>query len=119
MPSRASSWIPPVGTGAASVVLGIIGLMLSWMPVLGITVAGLSLVLGLIAVLTALRPGGALLRWALLGTVLSGFALGVNFAMHYSIVGYIGERHMPTMWQESPDRPWVPPPAPATPIPGG
>ncbi|HJT77493.1 MAG TPA: hypothetical protein VJ739_09870, partial [Gemmataceae bacterium] len=75
-PPLASSRVPPVGAGMAALVLGVIGLILSPLPVLGVPVSGLALALGIAGTLADWRGGGARLRSALVGVGLSALALG-------------------------------------------
>jgi hypothetical protein len=105
---------PPVGLGMSSLVIGTIGLMLFFLPVLGIPITAFGLLFGLLGVLTALfgrAGGGARLRWTLAGIAVSCLGLAVNIAIAYAPAGYLPGRDVPQMWQLPPDRPYVPPPA--------
>jgi hypothetical protein len=100
----------------SSLVIGTIGLMLFFLPVLGIPISAFGLLFGLLGLLAALfgsRVGGAArLRWTLAGIAVSCLGLAVNIAIAYAPAGYLPSRDVPQLWQTAPDRPSVPPPAP-------
>ncbi len=54
---------------------------------------------------------GPTFRSCLAGVGAALLAVAVSFAVAYAPVGYEGEPTVPNMWQQSPDRPTVPPPA--------
>jgi hypothetical protein len=94
-----------------SLVLGVIGPMLFFLPVLGLPLSALGLLIGLFAVALAFRAGGVRLRWSLLGCAMSALALSINIAIVYAPGGYLPGPDVPPRWQPVPDRPYVPPPA--------
>jgi hypothetical protein len=94
-----------------SLVLGIIGLMLFFLPVLGIPISAIGLALGLIGLLRAFAHIGSSLRWSISGTGLCALALLVNFAINYAPWGYIPSRQVPPSWNPPHGRSYVPPPA--------
>jgi hypothetical protein len=106
---------PPIALGMSSVVIGTIGLMLFFLPVLGIPLSAFGLLFGLLGLLARLFSAGAgrgvLLRWTLAGIAVSCLALAVNVAITYAPAGYLPGRDVPQSWQTPPDRPYVPPPA--------
>ena len=106
---------PPIGLGMSSLVMGTIGLMLFFLPVLGIPISAFGLLFGLLGLLAALfggRIGGAArLRWTLAGIVVSCMGLAVNVALAYAPAGYLPGRDVPQLWQLPPDKPFVSPPA--------
>ncbi len=102
---------PLLGFGMASLVTGLIGLLLFFLPVLGIPVSVLGLALGVIAVFGALFGGGPSLRWGLGGSAVCCLALGVNLALDQAPRGYGDVYPVPPPWQLPRDRPYVPPPA--------
>jgi hypothetical protein len=102
---------PRMAFGIASVVLGTTGLMLFFLPVLGIPLSSLALLIAILGTCVALVGGDVRLRWSVLGLGLSLLALGINFAIAYAPAGYIASRGVPHMWQGVNDRPSVPPPA--------
>jgi hypothetical protein len=102
---------PPVGLGMLSVVLGTVGLILIFMPVLGEPLSALGLFFGLLGTVLALLGRHINLRWSVAGLLLCSIALGSNVAVDFAPEGYVRDRQPPRMWRQPPDRPWVPPPA--------
>jgi hypothetical protein len=102
---------PPIDLGPLSAVLGTIGLLLFFLPILGIPISACGLLFGLVGSGVALVPGGARLRSALLGCAVAALALGVNVAITYAPSGYEPAPGVTPPWQPVPDRPYVPPPA--------
>ena len=101
---------PLIGLGMTSLVLGTVALMLSIFPVLGVPLSGVGLLCGIVAAFSALRHGGVELRWTLAGIGMSMASLTVNIAIVYANPGYVPGREAPYPGQETPDRPYVPPP---------
>jgi hypothetical protein len=104
---------PLLGLGMSSVVLGLIGLLLGWMPVLGIPISACGLFFGLVGLVAAFFPSGAILRWSLAGVAVCSVALAVTVALAYAPAGYQNDPAVPPPWQRVPDRPSNPPPAPS------
>jgi ABC-type Fe3+-siderophore transport system permease subunit len=106
---------PPIGLGMTSLVVGTIGLMLFFLPVLGIPISAFGLFFGVLGLLVAFfgtrAGGGARLRWTLAGIAVSCLGLAVNVAIAYAPAGYLPGREVPKSWQSPPDRPFVSPPA--------
>jgi hypothetical protein len=69
------------GLGVASLVLGIIGLLLFFFPILGIPVSAIGLVLGIVAILVPQFRRGPDLRYCFYGILMAGAALSVNIAI--------------------------------------
>jgi hypothetical protein len=103
--------LPPFGLGMTALVLGTIGLMLFFLPVLGIPISGLGLVMGLIALVLAPFVKTIPVSWAAAGVAACALALVVNFAVYIAPLGYIKNRPPPDPWHAPPDRPYIPPPA--------
>jgi hypothetical protein len=103
---------PLLALGMLSLVLGTIGLLLFFLPVLGVPVSAFALLVGVLATVLAPFGVGGTLRWALAGLVMSAAALAVNLAIAYAPGGYLPDPHVLPPWQRVPDRPYVPPPAP-------
>jgi hypothetical protein len=105
---------PPIALGMSTLVIGTIGLMLFFLPILGIPLSAFGLFFGILALLAALfrtRAGiGVLLRWTLAGIAVSSLSLAVNVAITYAPSGYLPCRKVPQLWQTTPDTPYVPPP---------
>jgi hypothetical protein len=101
---------PLLGFGMSSLVVGLIGLMLFFLPVLGIPVSALGLCLGVIGFVGGLFRGGPSLRWGLGGIGVCGMALVVNLVMYHAPSGYGDSYPVPPLWQAPRDRPYVSPP---------
>ena len=94
----------------ASFVLGAVGLLLFFMPVLGIPLGAIGLLFGVLGLLTAVFGGPSSLRWSMMGTLLCVLALGVNVATGYAPRVMVPPSNEPTT-QQPPLIPFVPPPA--------
>jgi hypothetical protein len=103
---------PLIGLAMTSLVLGTIGVLLAFLPILGIPLSGIGILFGSIGLIGGLFRRGLVLRWSLAGLALSSMALAMNIALLYAPEGYIPSRPVPPPWQPVPDRPYVPPPAP-------
>ncbi len=79
-----STRTPPASLGMLSLVLGTIGLLLFFLPILGAPISAFGLLFGLIGLGFAVAPGGVRLRWSLLGCALSAGALALNAAVAYA-----------------------------------
>ncbi|HEX5270087.1 MAG TPA: hypothetical protein VFW33_06365 [Gemmataceae bacterium] len=102
---------PPLAPGMLALVLGTVGLMLFFLPILGVPLSAFALLVGLIATgLAAFRAGGSL-RYALLGSAMAALALGVNLAVLYAPGSELPHPGVPPPWQPVPDRPYAPPPS--------
>jgi hypothetical protein len=75
---------PFLGLGMTSTVLGTIGLILFFLPILGIPISAFGLLAGLLGVPVTILGGGTSLRWSLAGLLLSSAALVVNLAIVYT-----------------------------------
>jgi hypothetical protein len=102
---------PLPALGMASLVLGVIALLLSFLPVLGLPISACGLLCGLLGFAAALVSPGTSLRWSVGGLAVGVLALSVNLALAYAPTGYLPDPHVPKTWQPVPDRPSVPPPA--------
>jgi hypothetical protein len=102
---------PPLGLGLTSVVLGVVGLLLFFLPILSIPLGGVGLVFGLGGLVLALFGGWTSLRWPVAGIALSGLALAAGLAIAQAPAGYLPSRAIPLNTEPVPDRPYVPPPA--------
>jgi hypothetical protein len=104
---------PLVGLGMASLVLGVIALLLFFLPILGIPISLCSLVFGIAGLVGGLIVGGASLRWSVGGLFFAVLALGINLALAYAPETYQVGGLPREPWRPAPDRPYVPPPAPS------
>jgi hypothetical protein len=102
---------PAYGLGIASLVLGAVGLLLFFLPVLGIPLASCGLLFGLIALLTAIFGGRSDLRWSVLAVALCLMALAADMSIALAPAGHIPHQAEPRTRQTSPGRTYVPPPA--------
>jgi hypothetical protein len=94
-----------------SLVLGVVALLLAFLPVLGVPIGAIGLVLGILGCLVTLLVRGTSLRWSLAGAAVSSLAVGMNLAIYYAPSGYLPQPRVPPTWQPVPDRPRVSPPA--------
>ena len=102
---------PPVGMGLTSVILGSVGALLFFLPVLGIPLGAVGLAFGIVGLLMAILGGWTSLRWSVAGIVVSGLALGIGIAIALAPAGFLPNPKGPPAEQSMPDRPYVPPPA--------
>jgi hypothetical protein len=100
-----------LGLGLTSTVLGTVGLLLFFMPVLGVPLAIVGLLFGLAGFLLAMMRGWTGLRWAVAGIVICGLALAIGAAVALAPSGYVPTPAVPLDTQPVPDRVYVPPPA--------
>jgi len=101
---------PPLAFGVASFVLGMVGFMLFFLPILGAPISVLGLTGGIVGCFLAGATARGSLRWSVAGVVLSCLALGINVAIAYAPRGYPQPPPGPAN-RSVPDRPYVPPPA--------
>ena len=102
---------PPLGIGLASVILGSVGTLLFFLPVLGIPLGAAGLAFGIAGLLLAMLGGWTSLRWSVAGMVVSGLALGIGIAIALAPAGVLPNPKGPPVEQSTPDQPYVPPPA--------
>jgi hypothetical protein len=102
---------PPLGLGLTALILGAVGLILSFLPILSIPLDVAGLIFGLTSLLLALLGGWTSLRWSIVGVAVAGLALAVGIAIARAPAGYMPNRAVPLDTQPVPDRPYVPPPA--------
>jgi len=101
-----------VGMGLMSVVLGSVGLLLFFLPVLCIPLAAAGLAFGVVGFLMAIFGGWSSLRWSVAGIVVCGISLGIGIVIAITPLYYSQNPEAPAVRQMVPDyRPYVPPPA--------
>jgi hypothetical protein len=101
----------PLGVGLTSLVFGAVGVLLFFMPILGIPLAGIGVVFGLAGVALVLPRGWSSLRWPIAGLVVSGAALAVGLAIAEAPAGSSWSRTIPLDSQPVRETPYVSPPA--------
>ncbi|HEX3654198.1 MAG TPA: hypothetical protein VHV55_00250 [Pirellulales bacterium] len=102
---------PPLALGLMAVILGSVGSLLFFLPILGAPLSAIGLVIGLAGFAKGIGRDVEGVRWSLGGIVVCVMGLTINVAVDYAPEGYIEDRSVPPMWQTAPDRPYVPPPA--------
>jgi len=102
---------PPLALGLMSIILGSVGSLLFFLPILGAPLAAIGLLIGLAGFAKGIRADIEGVRWSLGGIVVCAMALTINVAVDYAPEGYIENRQVPPMWQTAPDRPYVSPPS--------
>jgi hypothetical protein len=96
--------------GMISIVLGTIGLLLFFLPILGLPLGAAGLLLGLVGVVAACLGSRSEMRWPLVGIVVCSAAISIALAIAFAPLGYEPSRAVPRLWQTPPDSPYVPPP---------
>jgi len=108
---RLHSSEPPVGIGLSSVILGSVGILLFFLPILGIPLGAVGLAFGVVGLLLALFGRRSDLRWSVVGIVVSGLALGAGIAIAQAPAGLLSNPKARAVWQSVAGQPYVPPPA--------
>lgn len=112
-----SSRLPPsegprIGLGMTALVLGLIGILFTFLPVLAFPISVCGLVLGAIGLVAGFFSGGPALRWSIEGVVVCIVALSTNLIINFLPEGYALPNPSPARaWRQPADRPYVPPPA--------
>lgn len=103
--------LPPVGLGVTSLTLGATGLLLFFLPILGIPIALAGLAVGAVGLALAIRGRRPDLHRSIAGVVVCLVVLGANLAIAFAPAGYVPSRPARPRWPSVPDRPYVAPPA--------
>ena len=69
---------PPAGMGLTSVILGSVGALLFFLPILGIPLGAAGLAFGIAGLLMAILGRWTSLRWSVAGIAVSAIALGIG-----------------------------------------
>jgi hypothetical protein len=93
-----------------ALILGVISMLLFFLPVLGIPIGICGLFFGTLAVPIALFYDLSL-RWSVAGIATCSLALAINLAVTYAPSGYVPPPSPPKVWQTAPGRQYIPPPA--------
>lgn len=120
--------VPPISLGMTSVVLGSIGCLLFFLPILGIPIGVAGFLFAVAGMLLGRwRPGARRLAWvktvdmltredwrlrrSILGWLVSTVAIVNGFILGYAPLGYVPTSAVQPLWQAPPGRVFVPPPA--------
>ena len=102
----------PVGLGLLSAVLGSVGLVLFFLPVLSIPLGAAGLACGIVGFLVAVFSCWSSPRWSVAGIVVSATAFGIGIMIWLAPIHYSQEPPPANVRPMVPDyRPYVPPPA--------
>jgi hypothetical protein len=102
---------PPLGAAVASVVLGAVGVLLFFLPILSIPLGGIGVIFGLVGAVWTLRGDARSLRWAIAGLVVSGAALCVGITIAKAAAGRLQTPAGSVDIDRLNAQPYVPPPA--------
>jgi hypothetical protein len=101
----------PVPLGMTSIVLGVVALVGSLLPVLGLPLAASGMAFGIAGCVSSFRLKRVSLRWSLGGLGVSSLALAAAVVLSYAPSTSFQGYRVPEMWEPPPDRPSNPPPA--------
>ena len=108
MTTHSSSSNPPPGLGLSSVILGAVGILLFFLPVLSIPVGAVGLAFGIFGFLLGILGNWTSLRWSLVGIVVSGLAVGLGVLIALAPSGYLPSPKRPRGGKASPIGPTCP-----------
>jgi hypothetical protein len=97
--------------GLASTVLGSVGMLLFFLPILGAPLSAVGLLVGMIGACLACYGREVNLRLSVAGLLLCTVALATNLAMAFGPIDLVPSYSVAPMWQPVPNRPYVPPPS--------
>ncbi len=100
---------PPIGLGLLSLVLGTIGLVLFFLPILAIPLGACGLVAAIVGIIAGARRTDEL-RWSWAGLVIALAALGAGLVLYNAPLGEEPRDPAPRLWQVPASRPYIPPP---------
>jgi hypothetical protein len=101
---------PLTGLGVTSLVLGNIGLLFFFFPILGIPVSAIGLAFGLVALILPQTRRGPDLRYCIYGVLLSASALTLNTAIALGPSGLVPHMDLPRAGFRGTPEPGNPPP---------
>jgi hypothetical protein len=102
---------PPLGAAVTSVVLGAVGMLLFFLPILSVPLGGFGLIFGVAGIVWALRGDVRSLRWATAGLVVSVAALCTGIAIAKAPADGPQTSSSQLQSERIHARPYVPPPA--------
>jgi hypothetical protein len=96
--------------GMTSLVIGLIGLALFFLPILGIPLGLLGVGFGVVGLGATFLVRGVSPRWCLEGIAVSCVALAANYFIATAPDSNLPSRNVPKQWQPATDKPFVAPP---------
>ncbi|HEY4310292.1 MAG TPA: hypothetical protein VGN12_12650 [Pirellulales bacterium] len=111
MASAANRKVPQVAVGITSIVLGMIGLALFFLPILGTTIGACGVICGIAGIGMGWAGYHNELRSACVGLLLSSVAVTLGLAINYAPIAYEPSNAVPRLWQAPMENRFVPPPA--------
>jgi hypothetical protein len=102
---------PRLAIGLLAFVLGIVGLLVSFMPIVGIPISSCGLLVGVIGLIAALVLGERNLRWTVVGSAISALALIINLSLNFAPERLVPTPKTRTALQAAPESRFAPPPA--------
>jgi hypothetical protein len=101
----------PRGAALTSVVLGAVGALLFFLPILCIPLGGIGVLFALAGIVCAMRRDARSLRWSITGLVVSAAALGAGITIGKAPADHPRTPSIPSHVQRTRAQPYVPPPA--------
>ena len=111
MPHSPHTPAPPIGLGLASIVLGTVGLLLFFLPILGIPLGLSGTLVGIAGIIASRLRRVDELRWSCGGLIVSFAALVVGVVLYNAPLGEELRDSAPRLWQVPAGRRYIPPPA--------
>lgn len=102
---------PLPALGMTSFVLGVIGLLLFFLPILGAPLSACGILCGVVGIVGPWAPSSTSVRWAWAGLAASCMALGINVAVAYAPAGYLHFSGVPRQGRPASDHSYVAPPS--------
>jgi hypothetical protein len=102
---------PQLGVAVTSIVLGAVGVLLFFLPILSVPLSGFGVIFGLAGIVWALRGDVRSLRWAIAGLVVSGAALSMGMAIDKAPADHPRTPSSSPHAERARASPYVPPPA--------
>jgi len=113
MPHSRQTPAPPIGLGLASIILGTVGLLLFFLPILGIPLGLSGTLVGIAGIIASRLRRVDELRWSCGGLIVSFAALVVGVVLYNAPLGEELRDSAPRLWQVPAERRYTPPPASA------
>ncbi len=97
--------------GMTSLVIGLIGLALFFLPIMGIPLGLVGVAFGIVGLGATMLVKGVSPRWSLEGIVVSCVALAANYFIASAPDSTLPSRNVPKQWQPATDKAYVAPPS--------